>query len=113
MTTFAPSDPQITSELGRDPTLRRAAPTYPHPGKRFVLQHPAFFIALGGGAGLSPVAPGTVGTLVAFPLFWLINQNLDPVQFLLLINVMFIAGIWACSLTGKVLGIHDHSGIVW
>jgi phosphatidylglycerophosphatase A len=114
MTTFTPPDPQITSELELEPKPTvNTVPTYPNPSMRFVLQHPAFFVAFGGGAGLSPVAPGTVGTLVAFPLFWLINQNLDPVQFLLLIDIMFIAGIWCCSLTGKVLGIHDHSGIVW
>ncbi|TDI78904.1 MAG: phosphatidylglycerophosphatase A [Betaproteobacteria bacterium] len=114
MITSTPPNTQITTELGLEPNLKlNTAPTFPHPSKRFVLQHPAFFIAFGGGVGLSPVAPGTVGTLVAFPLFWLINQNLDPVKFLLLIDVMFIAGIWACSFTGKVLGIYDHSGIVW
>ncbi|MEE8222486.1 MAG: hypothetical protein V3R18_02985, partial [Nitrosomonadaceae bacterium] len=66
MTTSTPPDPQITSELGLNPKLMlNTARTYPHPSKKFVLQHPAFFIAFGGGVGLSPVAPGTVGTLVA------------------------------------------------
>jgi phosphatidylglycerophosphatase A len=27
--------------------------------------------------------------------------------------MMFIVGIWACGLTGKVLGAHDHGGMVW
>ncbi|WP_256330300.1 phosphatidylglycerophosphatase A [Nitrosospira sp. Nsp1] len=75
--------------------------------------HPAHFIAFGGGAGLSPVAPGTVGTLVAFPLFWILALFLDPVEFLLLIVALFIIGIWACSVTGKALGNHDHGGMVW
>ena len=35
----------------------------------FLLAHPAHFIALGFGTGLSPIAPGTVGTLLAFPLY--------------------------------------------
>lgn len=114
MTTFTPPDSQIKTELGTEPEPQvKIARSYPNPRMRFVLKHPAFFVAFGGGAGLSPVAPGTVGTLVAFPLFWLINQNLDPIKFLLLIDVMFIAGIWCCSITGKILGIHDHSGIVW
>lgn len=83
------------------------------PDKVFVRSHPAYFIAFGGGAGLSPVAPGTAGTLAAFPIFWLCDYLLDPVKFLLLINAMFIIGIWACSKTGKALGSHDHGGMVW
>lgn len=85
----------------------------PRPSKAFVRSHPAHFIAFGAGAGLSPIAPGTAGTLAAFPLFWLFNYVLDPVKFFLLINVMFVAGIWACSVTGKTLGSHDHGGMVW
>jgi len=39
---------------------------------RFLLAHPAHWIALGLGSGLSPLAPGTVGTLWAWltSLFW-------------------------------------------
>ncbi|ARO86730.1 phosphatidylglycerophosphatase A [Nitrosospira lacus] len=84
-----------------------------HPDKVFVQRHPAHFIAFGGGAGLSPVAPGTAGTLAAFPLFWLLDYFLDPVEFLLLIIALFIIGIWACSVTGKALGDDDHGGMVW
>lgn len=83
------------------------------PGWKFILSHPAHFIAFGGGAGLSPAAPGTVGTLLAFPLFWLLNPRLDLVEFLLLIAVLFVIGVWACSVTGKALGVHDHGGMVW
>ena len=92
MTTFTPPDSQIKTELGTEPEPQvKITRSYPNPRMRFVLKHPAFFIAFGGGAGLSPVAPGTVGTLVAFPLFWLINQNLDPIKFLLLIiNILFM-----------------------
>lgn len=85
----------------------------PNPDKAFVRSRPAYFIAFGGGAGLSPVAPGTAGTLAAFPLFWVFDYFLDPVKFLLLISAMFIIGIWACSATGKALGSHDHGGMVW
>ncbi|HJT50331.1 MAG TPA: phosphatidylglycerophosphatase A [Nitrosospira sp.] len=81
--------------------------------KEFVRRHPAHFIAFSGGAGLIGTAPGTVGTLVAFPLFWLLTYFLAPVNFLLLTGVMFVIGIWACGVTGKALGNHDHSGMVW
>lgn len=26
---------------------------------------------------------------------------------------MFVIGIWACGVTGKALGDHDHGGMVW
>lgn len=84
-----------------------------HPDKAFVRRHSAHFIAFGGGAGLSPVAPGTAGTLAAFPLFWLLDYFLDPVKLLLLIAALFLIGIWACNVTGKALGAHDHGGMVW
>ena len=38
------------------------------PNLAFLFRHPAHFIALGFGAGLAPVAPGTFGTLVAIPI---------------------------------------------
>ena len=40
----------------------------------FMRQHPARWIALGFGSGLSPIAPGTVGTLWA----WVAFLVLDP-----------------------------------
>lgn len=36
------------------------------PDKRFLLSHPWHFISLGFGSGLSPVMPGTTGTLFAW-----------------------------------------------
>ncbi len=89
------------------------AAAQPRPDKAFVRRHLAHFIAFGGGAGLSRVAPGTAGTLVALPLFWVLNYFLDAAGFLLLIGAMFITGIWACAVTGKALGSHDHGGMVW
>ena len=48
------------------------------PTARFTFGHPAHFIALGFGAGLSRFAPGTAGTLVAFPIWWLIGGAYEP-----------------------------------
>jgi len=39
-----------------------------NPGLRFAAAHPAHLVALGFGSGLSPVAPGTAGTLLAWAL---------------------------------------------
>jgi len=83
------------------------------PGLSLVYSHPAYFISFSGGIGLIPVAPGTMGTLAAFPLFWVINYYLSPLYFLLLLDIMFIAGIWACGLSGKALGAPDHGSMVW
>ena len=83
------------------------------PSWRFLLRHPAHFIAFGGGAGLAPAAPGTFGTLVAVPIYWLAVAWLDPVEYLVLVGAFFALGIWACELTGRALGVADHGGMVW
>jgi len=83
------------------------------PSWRFVLRHPAHVLAFGFGAGLAPAAPGTVATLLAFPLFWLLQPLLPPAGFLLLLAALFAAGIWACDKTGRALGVADHGGMVW
>ena len=88
-----------------------AAPT--RPTKAFIRSRSAYFIAFGGGTGLSRIAPGTIGTLAAFPLFWIMGYFFDPPAFLVLIAVMFLVGVWACGVTGRALGNHDHGGMVW
>jgi len=79
----------------------------------FVLRHPAHFLAFGGGVGLAPAAPGTFGTLLAFPLFWALSPWTAPLAWLVLLCAMFVAGIWICGRTGAALGRADHGGIVW
>jgi phosphatidylglycerophosphatase A len=83
------------------------------PTLRFVFSHPAHCIAFGGGAGLSPVAPGTAGTLLALPLFYLLEPRLEPWTFLAVIVALFWLGVWACAVTGRALGAADHGGMVW
>jgi phosphatidylglycerophosphatase A len=80
------------------------------PDRGFLLAHPAHFLALGFGAGLSPKAPGTVGTLVAFPLFWLL---LESPLYWVWVGLFLAVGVWACGVAGRALGVHDHGGIVW
>lgn len=81
-----------------------------------MLAHPARMIALGFGTGLSPVAPGTVGTLLGFPIYWILSDWLaphGPLALLGFIAAMFVLGVWACSRTGHDLGLADHSGMNW
>ncbi|MEM7292101.1 MAG: phosphatidylglycerophosphatase A [Pseudomonadota bacterium] len=77
-----------------------------------VISHPAHFFALGFGAGLSPRAPGTVGTLVAIPLYLLIVVW-GEVYLPLWIALGFALGVPICAIAARNLGIHDHPGIVW
>jgi phosphatidylglycerophosphatase A len=83
------------------------------PSWRFLLRHPAHFIAFGFGAGLAPFAPGTWGTLLALPFYWLVAPQLGTRAFLLLLAVLFAIGIWACERTGRAIGARDHRGMVW
>jgi phosphatidylglycerophosphatase A len=83
------------------------------PSWDFVRRHPAHFIAFGGGIGLVPFAPGTWGTLLAVPLYWIANRLLAPAEFLVLVCVLFGLGIWACGVTGRAIGVSDHGGMVW
>ena len=88
--------------------------TTSRPDLKFLFAHPAHLIAFGFGTGLAPKAPGTVGTLLGLPLFWLVvavAQDL-PNQIIFLIAT-FLLGIWACGRTGRTLGIADHGGMVW
>lgn len=85
----------------------------PRPTSRLLLSHPAHFISLGFGSGLSPKAPGTAGTLLAWLLYPLIRTPLSEGVFLALLGVLFIAGIFAAERTGRALGVSDHGAIVW
>lgn len=79
----------------------------------FLVSHPAHFLALGFGSGLSPKAPGTAGSLAAWPLYLLLCLWLSPVQILWLCIPFFALGIPVCGLTGRHLGVQDHGAIVW
>jgi phosphatidylglycerophosphatase A len=82
----------------------------PRPG--FVFSHPAHFVAFGFGAGLAPFAPGTAGTLLGWALGWVLGA-LHPGIMFLTAAIFFVIGLWACELTGRHLGIADHSAMVW
>ncbi len=82
------------------------------PTADFAFSHPAHFIALGFGAGLSRIVPGTVGTLVSFPLWWLL-RDYEPLMLLAIIAGLFAVGVWACERTGRDLGVSDHGAMCW
>jgi phosphatidylglycerophosphatase A len=79
----------------------------------FMLRHPSRWIALGFGSGLSPVAPGTVGTLWAWASFLLLDLWLGDAGWGLLLLAGFGVGWWACTRTARDLGLGDPGAIVW
>jgi phosphatidylglycerophosphatase A len=93
--------------------LKIVADLRARPSWRFVSRHPAHVVAFGFGAGLAPVAPGTAGTLLAFPIYWWVSAWLGAAQLLALLALLFGAGIWACGRTGRALGVPDHPAMVW
>jgi len=78
----------------------------------FLLHHPAHFIALGAGAGLAPVAPGTFGTLLAVALALVLRAYSGDAAFVAAIVILFAVGAWASQVTGRNLGVPDHGAIV-
>jgi phosphatidylglycerophosphatase A len=93
--------------MAADSTTSRA------PDARFLLAHPAHFIALGFGSGLAPKAPGTFGTLAAIPIYWALALVLPPLAIAFVSIPLFFVGVWACGVTGRDLGVQDHGAMVW
>ncbi len=82
------------------------------PDQKFLFSHPAHFIAFGFGSGLVKKAPGTIGTLVAIPLYAALVWLTPPLVTGLVIALFFVVGVWASTIAGKTLGVADHGGIV-
>jgi len=76
-------------------------------------RHPAHWIALGFGSGLSPWAPGTAGTLWGWVSFVLMDRWLGSVGWGVAIMLALMVGLWACTVTAQHLGIADPGAIVW
>ena len=80
---------------------------------RFMWSHPAHVLAMGFGSGLSPKAPGTVGTLWAWAAYVLMNLFLTTSDIGLLIALSLPIGWWACTVTAQHMQVQDPSAIVW
>lgn len=67
---------------------------------------------MGMGSGLSPIMPGTCGTLAALPLY-IVMAQLPIYAYVSLVILAFVLGIFICGKTADDMGVHDHGGIVW
>lgn len=68
-------------------------------------------IATALGAGYSPVAPGTCGTMVAVPLVWAL-AGLPMWQFAVVVVLVTAVAIWAAGRADQAWGTHDSGRIV-
>lgn len=75
------------------------------------LRNPVHLFAFGFGAGLTPVAPGTAGTLVGAIIYLALSPIPLP-YYIAVCALLFVAGVWICDRTSRDLGVHDHGGIV-
>lgn len=80
--------------------------------RRLSWRNPLHWLATGFGSGLSPWAPGTMGTLIAIPLYLLLPVMSWPL-YLLLLFCGAVAGIWICESATRAIGVDDHGAIVW
>ena len=76
------------------------------------MRNPVHLLAFGFGSGLSPRAPGTMGTLAALPIWYLLTQ-LPLSGYLAGLLLVIAVGPYLCGQTARDLGVHDHGGIVW
>jgi phosphatidylglycerophosphatase A len=108
-----------------DPTLPGGPPPSPPPtadappskkrraSARFMLSNPIHWLSLGFGSGLSPIMPGTVGTLFAWASFAALDGRLTVAAWAVLIVVGFFAGIYLTGFTARKMGTDDPSPVVW
>jgi phosphatidylglycerophosphatase A len=80
--------------------------------ERLNWHNPLHWLATGFGSGLSPFAPGTMGTLAAIPFYWLM-MDWSLTVYLLVVTIAAIAGIWFCQSATDAIGEDDHGSIVW
>lgn len=83
-----------------------------NPLSRISLKNPWHLLATGFGSGLSPIIPGTMGTLAAVPVYLLLAQT-PLMVYLLLVLISCVVGIKICQVTSDDMGVHDHGSIVW
>jgi len=83
------------------------------PNFKWVFQTASRTLAFGFGSGLSPIAPGTVGTLWAWAAFLLGEYFFSTEDFLWIIGGGILLGFWICGQVSEELGRKDFGGIVW
>lgn len=69
-------------------------------------------IATGFGIGCNPYFPGTLGTVLAYPVYrWGLSPFNPKVKTITLV-ILFLGGVYICGHASKLMGSHDPGGIV-
>ena len=76
------------------------------------LIHPEVLLATGFGVGLVPVAPGTVGSIVALPVWWWLLADLDLATICVVLAVLIGLGSWIIDRACRKTGVGDAGAIV-
>ncbi|AKZ66128.1 phosphatidylglycerophosphatase A [Candidatus Palibaumannia cicadellinicola] len=79
---------------------------------RLKLFNPLHLLATGFGSGMFYWMPGTAGSLVAIPLWWILISLFHWSCNVLILIFSIILGIYVCHKTACHIGVHDHSCIV-
>ncbi|MFM7669147.1 MAG: phosphatidylglycerophosphatase A [Betaproteobacteria bacterium] len=115
---ITPTEPDETTEVAAP--ARKTEPVRrfsKRPSVRFMVSDPAHFLALGLGSGLSPIMPGTAGTLFGWLCFRVLTDQWPAIftqgMWAVIIVVGFVLGVFVCDRAGRALGVPDHGAIVW
>jgi phosphatidylglycerophosphatase A len=108
-----PSDTTTVEPPAQPPLNPSVRPPVMRPNARFMLSNPAHIVALGFGSGLSPVAPGTAGTLWAWLAFTVLQSWFTTAQIGWIIAGSMVIGWWACTVTARHMRVLDPGNIVW
>ncbi len=74
--------------------------------------HPVVWLSTWFGCGLTPVAPGTVGSLAALPLAWLSVRFGGTLALQIVTAVVLLIGIKATAVYARAAGVVDPSEAV-
>ncbi|MEN9867457.1 MAG: hypothetical protein RL748_3047 [Pseudomonadota bacterium] len=87
------------------------------PNVGFLWSHYSHLLGQGFGSGMSPIMPGTAGTLFGWLVFAVLTarwpQVFTPLCWLAIVVVGFLIGIPVCDRAGRDIGVADHGSIVW
>jgi len=75
------------------------------------MNHFFLFLATGFGVGYSPVAPGTLGTLIAIPVYYFLSEIPSPLNEITLIGFFFLS-VWVSENAERLFGKKDDQRIV-
>jgi len=75
------------------------------------MKHFILVLATGFGVGYSPIAPGTLGTLVAIPIYYFLSEIPSPLFEITLVGFFFLS-VWISENAERFFGKKDDQRIV-